>query len=210
MHAVFPFPPLLRASVSGLLLPALPVTQGPVGARPRRARARRLSPRPVPCTFTALGQQDRVEMRLHGAAASGSQDEHASIGWITMSPMCAVPALSGARHRRSHAAPASVRRWTCAAGASGILDRLRRCARPTSFYLHPRAHAAAHPAGKHSNSNRPSNIRHAPHRGCVQPGAHARARAPTWTRRAAVRSQATSTMVLHVHVHVHLPIKEYF
>ena len=110
MHAVFPFPPLLRASFSGLLLPALPVTQGPVGARPGRARARRLSPRPVSCTFTALGQQERVEMRLHGAAASGSQDEHASTGWITMSPMCAVPALSGARHRRSHAAPAAVRR----------------------------------------------------------------------------------------------------
>ena len=192
MHAVFPFPPLLRASFSGLLLPALPVTQGPVGARPRRARARRLSPRPVPCTFTALGQQERVEMRLHGAAASGSQDEHASIGWITMSPMCAVPALSGARHRRSHAAPAAVRRWTCAAGASGILDRLRRCARPTSCYWHPRAHAAAHPAGKHSNS-RPSSIRHAPHRGCVQPGAHMRAHA--FGRRATrVRSGPTRSM----------------
>ena len=27
-----------------------------------------------------------------------------------------------------------------------------------------------------SNRNRPSSVRHAPHRGCVQPGAHARAR----------------------------------
>ena len=70
------------------------------------------------------------------------------------------------------------------------MNRLRRCARPTSCYWHPRAHAAAHPAGKHSN-RRPSSIRHAPHRGCVQPGAHARAFGRRATR---VRSGPTRSI----------------